>query len=288
MADAYVRNGSEADTNHGGETRLIVKDGSDQFDRNAYIRFDLAAAPGPVRNATLTLSVERLPNGEPAPVNLFLSDDNSWQEYGITWNNRPPVNSAAPLCSAEVNKRGALEFDMTEFVNAAIERGDREITIVLIDGTTARRMVRFWSREGTVPPILALTFGEGAPAAAALHHCGGAMNLQSTPNLHSQALDRSAYAILKILEGGEQHGYSILEQLAGVAEHPPRFFGPVQLYRLLAKLLTYGLIEEAGDRPDDSLGAEQRRHYRLTEQGQRELSKALPQPATGAKRNAST
>lgn len=52
------------------------------------------------------------------------------------------------------------------------------------------------------------------------------MNLQSTPNLHSRALDRSAYAILKILEGGEQHGYSILEKLAGVAEHPPRLLWP--------------------------------------------------------------
>ena len=152
-----MRNGDEADTNHGADTLLIVKDGSDEYDRNAYIRFDLPSVSGPVVRAILTLTVERLPNGEPAPVKLYVSDNN-WQEDTITWNNRPPINSAVPFLSAEISQLGDIEFDITDYINATLDRGERSITLVIADGTTARRMVRFWSREGTTPPRLELKF----------------------------------------------------------------------------------------------------------------------------------
>jgi hypothetical protein len=46
-----------------------------------------------------------------------------------------------------------IEFDITEYVNAQIG-GDKVVSIVVIDDTVARHLIRFWSREGQQPPIL--------------------------------------------------------------------------------------------------------------------------------------
>jgi DNA-binding PadR family transcriptional regulator len=75
-----------------------------------------------------------------------------------------------------------------------------------------------------------------------------------------------AFEILLALADGEQHGYSIMREVArrsngAVALHPGT------LYRALARLLESGLIEELEERPDPDHDDERRRYYQLTDTG---------------------
>ena len=75
-----------------------------------------------------------------------------------------------------------------------------------------------------------------------------------------------AFEILLALADGEQHGYSVMREVAErsggtVTLHPGT------LYRALARLLESGLIEELDERPDPADDDERRRYYRLTDRG---------------------
>jgi DNA-binding PadR family transcriptional regulator len=75
-----------------------------------------------------------------------------------------------------------------------------------------------------------------------------------------------AFEILLALADGEQHGYSIMREVAqrssgAVTLHPGT------LYRALARLLESGLIDEIDERPAARHDDERRRYYRLTDRG---------------------
>jgi DNA-binding PadR family transcriptional regulator len=75
-----------------------------------------------------------------------------------------------------------------------------------------------------------------------------------------------AFEILLALADGEQHGYSVMREVArrtagAVSLHPGT------LYRALARLLESGLIEELEQRPDPHHDDERRRYYQLTALG---------------------
>jgi DNA-binding PadR family transcriptional regulator len=79
-------------------------------------------------------------------------------------------------------------------------------------------------------------------------------------------MNAAQFYILMALAGGDRHGYALMREIAdrsGGAVRP----GPATLYRSLKHLLTEGLVEEAGDRPDPALDDERRRYYRLTGAG---------------------
>ena len=75
-----------------------------------------------------------------------------------------------------------------------------------------------------------------------------------------------AFEILLALADGEQHGYSVMREVArrtagAVSLHPGT------LYRALARLLESGVIEELDERPDPRHDDERRRYYQLTALG---------------------
>ena len=91
--------------------------------------------------------------------------------------------------------------------------------------------------------------------------------------------DSDAYLPLKplvfhallALKAGESHGYGIKKAIAG------RTGGridlePGTLYRLMARLLKQGLIEEADRRPAPEADDERRRYYRISPLGRRVLA----------------
>jgi DNA-binding PadR family transcriptional regulator len=68
------------------------------------------------------------------------------------------------------------------------------------------------------------------------------------------------FEILIALAAGDQHGYSVMQEVerrtdGRIALHPGT------LYRALGRLLDLGLIEELDERPDED--DERRRYYRL-------------------------
>ncbi len=115
-ADAYVRGGVYAATNYGGQNRLIVKeDGNPDYDRIAFLRFDLAglAGTGPIRKVYLDLvSTVMGPRGATTPYRVHHVPNDGWQEMTVTWNSRPSLG--APL--AVHFGRPRLRWDVTDQV----------------------------------------------------------------------------------------------------------------------------------------------------------------------------
>src|SRR5207244_13223499 len=96
VADAYVRDGSNANTNFGTTTDLQVKTDTSVNsgnNRESYLKFDLtgvttAPAGATVRLMPITAGASNIQNNA-----AFVSTD-SWTETGVTWNNKPSSSTA--------------------------------------------------------------------------------------------------------------------------------------------------------------------------------------------------
>lgn len=74
------------------------------------------------------------------------------------------------------------------------------------------------------------------------------------------------FHILASLVGEARHGYGIMQDVAARTDGSVRL-GAGTLYGALKRLLSDGLVEEAGEGEDPNLGAERRRYYRVTALG---------------------
>jgi DNA-binding PadR family transcriptional regulator len=83
-------------------------------------------------------------------------------------------------------------------------------------------------------------------------------------------LSVSVFHILLSLYTEERHGYGIMQDVMQQTRGALRM-GPGTLYGCLSRMLAAGLIQDAGERPDPSLGPgsgeERRRYYRITTLG---------------------
>ena len=80
--------------------------------------------------------------------------------------------------------------------------------------------------------------------------------------------------ILLSLSSGEKHGYEIMKQVKQDT-HGQVKMGSGTLYGSIKRMIADRLIEEAGDRVDQSLDDERRRYYRLTDLGRHALNMEL-------------
>ncbi|MCZ6916291.1 MAG: PadR family transcriptional regulator [Gemmatimonadetes bacterium] len=85
-------------------------------------------------------------------------------------------------------------------------------------------------------------------------------------------LKPATFLVLLVLSTGELHGYGIKK---AVAERSSGQIDlePGTLYRLMARLVGQGLIEEADRRPAPDQDDERRRYYQITELGQRVVTR---------------
>jgi hypothetical protein len=168
-ADAYVRAGSYASQNFGGDSLLIVKkttnDSSSLYNRASYLKFDLRNVTSAPSSATLTLTVDSgsNPTTSTETVNLYSVADTNWTETGLTWNSAPGLNrtnfsSAGTLLGAKAVplKPGTATFNVTSFVASHL---GQIVTLQLIDSSTENLYLTFESREASSgKPTLSLTF----------------------------------------------------------------------------------------------------------------------------------
>ena len=88
--------------------------------------------------------------------------------------------------------------------------------------------------------------------------------MKSTDNPEEMLpLSPAVFHILLALADGEQHGYSIMQEITKQTGGSLRI-GPTTLYRSIKHLLEGGLIAEVAGRPDAALDDERRRYYRIT------------------------
>ena len=84
----------------------------------------------------------------------------------------------------------------------------------------------------------------------------------------ARPLTPAMFHILLALAGGERHGYAIMREVEVLTGGAQRL-GPGSLYGSIKRMLTDGLIEECGERPEQAAEDERRRYYRLTNLGRR-------------------
>jgi hypothetical protein len=158
--DAYVQDGTSADTNFGTSTQLVVKTSpATGVNRNSWLSFDTSGFSS-ITSATLRLFVSSLQTTatNTIPVILYYPPDSShgWTESTITWNNAPPAGTNA-LGTVNVNDPQIgtwVEFDVTAAVAAET---DGTPTFMLTSTAAANRDAIFSSREGAHPPALKVT-----------------------------------------------------------------------------------------------------------------------------------
>ena len=168
-ADAYVRDGTYADTNFGGAADLQVKSvATAGWNRHTYLRFDLTKFGGGVTSAKLRLHA-RLDNTASAsvPVSVF-SGPEGWTESGITWNNKP-ASGTTLLKSFTVAGTTAkyYEVDLTSYFQQKKSAGATAATVVLKAGAASDSTVVLGSDEAAANrPQLVVLAGAAAPGAA--------------------------------------------------------------------------------------------------------------------------
>jgi hypothetical protein len=152
-ADARVRESDPNDNDGDGST--LHADGAGDPSIESFIRFTVNDVQGPIQDARLRLYVTD--NGtENGPA--VHATDNTWEEDGITWNNRPVPTSNIVDNKEQLGSNGWVEYDVTALVT-----GNGTFSFVLVADSTDG--VMFSSREGDQPPQLVLTFmGSNASA----------------------------------------------------------------------------------------------------------------------------
>lgn len=81
-------------------------------------------------------------------------------------------------------------------------------------------------------------------------------------------LKPGTFLVLLVLSADESHGYGIKKEVA-LRSQGRIDMEPGTLYRLMARLVAQGLIEEAERRPLPDRDDERRRYYRITGLGRR-------------------
>lgn len=148
LADTYVNSGTKADDNFGGAAGLVVKQGSGDYDRRTFLKFDISDVSS-VNGAKLRLYNNSLWAGSTTITAYAVGD--SWEESTLTYNTMPALGSS--LASTLVDADGAyFEWDVTAYVQGKV--GSGVVSFALY--TAESKGLTFSSREGAHAPQLVI------------------------------------------------------------------------------------------------------------------------------------
>ncbi|TDE01014.1 polysaccharide lyase family 8 super-sandwich domain-containing protein [Jiangella asiatica] len=164
IADAHVNSGNLADQNFGSDNRMLVKQGSANSTREAYLAFDLSALPSRVISASLNVYAQVQDSGGSETVLDAHGVTEAWDESTLTWNTRPATGQL--LATARVDDlRGWRTFDVTAHVLEQLAAGDERVSLALLQDPPDGPGLSVWvaSREYSsyaYDPFLYLTLAE--------------------------------------------------------------------------------------------------------------------------------
>jgi hypothetical protein len=148
-ADAYVRDGTYADSKFGTTPTLVVKSQAAAGNtRMIYLRFPLSTAPGAVSSAKLRLHGNR-PTASGSIVSALGVSSTAWSEADITWNTRPlPGPAQGPGNVVTTGTASYHVWDVTPFVKAQRAAGATAVTLAIrMDAATTLGPDTFSARE---------------------------------------------------------------------------------------------------------------------------------------------
>ncbi|MDQ0872413.1 hyaluronate lyase [Paenibacillus sp. V4I3] len=158
-ADAYVRDGSYADTNYGTVQSLVTKKSTAGYNRYSYLRFDLSSVSGAVSSAKIRLIPVGVGSASTTNQAELVSDD-TWIESSITWNNKPIGSTLIRSWSSMVVDT-PVDIDVTAQVQSALA-GSKMISIRVNSPTDVGSTgdITYGARENateTKRPVLVIT-----------------------------------------------------------------------------------------------------------------------------------
>ena len=151
VADAYVRDGNDANRNFGTNRTLLVQTNVVSKNYSSFMKFDTTSIPA-VGSARLRIYGKY--SKTPAATITGYGVNNLWTETGITWNNRPalgPALGSMVMTSTETWR----EIDVTVYVQAQKTAGQNVVSFGLLAPATLASTVQIKSREnGSTGPEL--------------------------------------------------------------------------------------------------------------------------------------
>ncbi len=158
--DAHVKS-SYPTKNYGAENSIAASNYSSNT-HFAYFKFDLSTLAGKQISAVqliITPSLERTVEKE-----LVLTNASSWQEEGITWQNRPQLSNKIghlPSTKVEVGRPVVINLDPSPFAQLS----GQQISFAITNVAASKNTLYFYSRESATPPRLRVITGSGSPGA---------------------------------------------------------------------------------------------------------------------------
>ncbi|MBL7214222.1 MAG: DNRLRE domain-containing protein [Phycisphaerae bacterium] len=147
IADTYVRD-DQPTNNFGSSTVLSLATHEDGYEREGYMKFNIDV-PGTIISAMLNLYATGASTS--GNIQVYSMTDTSWDEYGMTYNNKPPIDGIL-LDQQDISSLTYRGFHVTDAVtgNGIISFGlDRAFT-------TSYRGIS--SRENANPPYLTIAY----------------------------------------------------------------------------------------------------------------------------------
>ncbi|MGN6510955.1 MAG: Ig-like domain-containing protein [Chitinophaga sp.] len=170
-ADAYVRDGGSANPNFGTATTLVVKkDGNKGYSRTSYLQFNLDSINNP-GTAKLRLYVNSAGTAAPGTQwQVWKSNNDSWTETGITWNNKPATDTL--LASQPGRRSGYVEWDISS--QAAQEAaGDKVLSIAIVSSVSGQTNdATFSSKEAASAALRPVLMIDALPSVTLLQPAG--------------------------------------------------------------------------------------------------------------------
>jgi uncharacterized delta-60 repeat protein len=153
--DAYVRDGSYANTNFGTALQLVVKDGPTGLNRLSYITFNLSSLSS-VNSVNLQLYGElSAANSTPIATQVFGVSNTSWSETGITYNNKPAsTGSSLGTIAVSNTTLNLYTLDLTAYVKQQFAAGHKIVSLLIKSSVSSNPSVEFNSREANDGPQL--------------------------------------------------------------------------------------------------------------------------------------
>lgn len=134
-ADTYVRDGSYADTNFGGETTMVVKNQNSlnsSWSRKSLLNFNVSGVTGPVSTAVLRVYGKMSETGTSQTVQAFGLSSDTWTETGATWNTAPGLGAALGTGTVTTTSDW-VDLDVTSAVQAAKSSGSSTVSLAVYE-----------------------------------------------------------------------------------------------------------------------------------------------------------
>ncbi len=163
VADTFVRGGSYASSNYGGDTRIRVKGSNNStYNRESLVRFNLSQF-NPASGAPVYLILKLADysgNGAGSGrIDVRECTSDSWAESAVNWNTRPVAGTSINFANLSASDVGTeIAFDVTSYVNAQ-KSADGVASFILNQPLSNDVLFGFLSREGGAAPKLVSTTG---------------------------------------------------------------------------------------------------------------------------------